>query len=185
MNHLEYQFLVQRTECNQVDSLSRITDVDFPFRGVRLLHACIGMQGDLFELQSATSVTNKKEELGDMFWYVAEAMNAMNFRGSILRTYQPGDPSFRLIKEISLFSSLIEKRYYYGHDKEFTDKEIVGSLIRIYHSLGDLCNLNGFSVSDVLTCNIDKLKIRYPHKFTQEDESNRDRQSEADAMNED
>lgn len=81
----EYQALATRTECDQGRALSRIEG--FP-NAVRLLHAVLGLMGEVGELAGALErwlwyaqpldKTNVKEELGDCQWYLAEAHNALN-----------------------------------------------------------------------------------------------------------
>jgi len=66
----------------------------------------------------------------------------------------------------------LKKYIYYGNN---LDK------INIYEELGDvmwyialICNELDFSIEDVMKTNIDKLKTRYPEKFSKEDSDNRD-----------
>lgn len=88
----EYQHLARRTECNQRAALERIAKPgltgDEQLRPVRLLHAVIGLMGEVGELAGAVErwlwygqdldVTNIREELGDGNWYAALAHNALD-----------------------------------------------------------------------------------------------------------
>ena len=118
-----FRQLSARTICPQEKALERIqTD---PVRLVQLLHSVIGMMGELGELAAALEkhiwycqpldVVNILEEIGDKFWYLAEALTALGADGD-----------------------------------------------------------------RVLQANIDKLKKRFPEKYTDEQalESNRNRQAE-------
>jgi NTP pyrophosphatase (non-canonical NTP hydrolase) len=85
MNPTEYQKAAERTECDQSRSLARITFT--PVTSVRLLHAHLGLSGEVGELAGAIEkwiyygkmldTENIKEELGDCLWYVAQMCNAI------------------------------------------------------------------------------------------------------------
>ena len=50
-------------------------------------------------------------------------------------------------------------------------KEEVGDLMWY---IANMCNMNGWDLRDIMQTNIDKLKARYPEKFTEEHAINRD-----------
>lgn len=95
MNPTEYQRLAGRTECDQHAAGRRIYNAPVPeywlsnecLRNVRLLHAAIGMMGEVGELAGCLErhvwygkdfdAVNFKEEVGDLLWYIAEACNAL------------------------------------------------------------------------------------------------------------
>lgn len=87
MNPNEYQKLAERTECNQNVSAMRFGENGL--KAIRLNHAVIGINAEGGELATALQrwlyygkpldETNIKEELGDLFWYIAEACNALGF----------------------------------------------------------------------------------------------------------
>ena len=94
MNPDKYQELADRTLCSQEGAMRRIQQNP---GSVQMLHSVIGMMGELGELASnlekwlwydqGFDMTNFKEELGDMNWYEAEALNAMEVKfSSILET---------------------------------------------------------------------------------------------------
>jgi len=90
----DYMWLAGRTECDQTRSRARIlgrlylgsTSTD-SVRWVRLLHAIIGLGGEVGELLTNvehqvyygddTDEINWIEELGDCLWYIAEACRAL------------------------------------------------------------------------------------------------------------
>lgn len=86
MEPSKYQSLAMRTECDQQGVLNRLNIYGTP--AVRLIHSVLGMMGELGELAGALErwlwygqnfdQTNFKEELGDTFWYVALAHNALD-----------------------------------------------------------------------------------------------------------
>ena len=84
MNPNEYQGLALRTECHNDQAQKR-----YDLQAVRVNHALIGMTGEIGEIAGAVEkwlhygnkpldVTNIKEELGDMFWYMALMCDALN-----------------------------------------------------------------------------------------------------------
>lgn len=134
----EYQKLAERTECSQIQAMMRIcpgthtTDLE-GIRNIRILHAVIGLMGELGEVASilqkwlwygkpfsaAEIQTKLADEGGDAQWYLAEMFNAISV-----------------------------------------------------------------PMETIMEANIDKLKVRYPEKYTDQhaaDEA-RDRQAEAKAV---
>jgi NTP pyrophosphatase (non-canonical NTP hydrolase) len=87
MNTKEYQRLAMRTETNPTKSLDRV--VKFSERSIRVLHACLGMSGEVGEIsgaiekwlmyQQTLDTINLREELGDLLWYMAQLCNALDF----------------------------------------------------------------------------------------------------------
>ena len=98
MNPNEYQKLAARTECDQWAALDRMVSyrpyedvhtrqLESKLIPVRANHAAIGIAGEAGELAAAIErwiyygkpldVINVKEELGDLFWYMAEMCNAL------------------------------------------------------------------------------------------------------------
>jgi NTP pyrophosphatase (non-canonical NTP hydrolase) len=98
MNPEEYQKLAARTECDQWMALDRMAtyrpyedvhprQLESKLIPVRANHAAIGIAGEAGELAAAIErwiyygkpldVINVKEELGDLFWYMAEMCNAL------------------------------------------------------------------------------------------------------------
>lgn len=87
----KYQQLASRTICPQDKPLPRLSALSKSlegYEGVKLLHAVIGLTGEVGELAGAVEKyayygqpldeTNIKEELGDILWYVAEACEALD-----------------------------------------------------------------------------------------------------------
>jgi NTP pyrophosphatase (non-canonical NTP hydrolase) len=96
MDPSKYQQLAGRTECNQWESRDRMIcyrpyDVhdsrsEDRLQPIRVNHAIIGMTGEIGELAGALErwiyygqpmdLTNLKEEIGDVLWYLALLCNA-------------------------------------------------------------------------------------------------------------
>ena len=48
--------------------------------------------------------------------------------------------------------------------------------------IANFCNINGFSLEDILSNNIEKLRTRYPNKFTEYDANNRNLDAERSVL---
>ena len=91
MQPSRYQQLAARTECDQEAAQQRVGDPEGkpPQMMVRLLHACLGLTGEVGEMAATTEhwvyyghpldKTNLKEEIGDCLWYLALACNALGW----------------------------------------------------------------------------------------------------------
>jgi len=95
LNHLKnttmdpdsYQADASRTRAPQDKVIYRIHELGNNCKGVQLLHAIIGMTGEIGEIAGAyekfayygqtLDESNLKEELGDVLWYIAEACDAL------------------------------------------------------------------------------------------------------------
>ena len=144
-----------------------------------LSHMTLGLMSELVEYNEAVDEVNSREELADIMWYVA---NYCSFRGYDL--YELTESSLNMFAEekdfftkltlhISSLSDLVKKYVAYGKEIDtILEMEFIGALAKlildypIFNSKRDLQN------------NIDKLKIRYPEKFTTENAINRDLEQE-------
>ena len=90
MNVNDYQRLAMRTKCDQIEALYRISNKENHTPGVSLIQlnqAALGLAGDAGELCNAVArcvyygkeldLTNVKEEVGDVLWWIAEACDAI------------------------------------------------------------------------------------------------------------
>jgi NTP pyrophosphatase (non-canonical NTP hydrolase) len=78
------------------------------------------------------------------------------------------------------FVDTLKKFIFYGKPLDLTNlKEELGDLMWY---IGLACDTLGISLNEVLTSNIEKLKKRYPEKFTEEKALNRDIDNELKHM---
>jgi len=89
----EYQKLAERTECDQRESVRRVSRSPMAYteeerlKSIRLLHSVVGLSGEVGEMAATVErwvyygqrldEANLKEEIGDCFWYLALACNAL------------------------------------------------------------------------------------------------------------
>lgn len=180
----EYQKLAHRTECDQERSLARVM-LDKPMT-IRLMHAVIGFGGDLGELWDPEDDLNVVEEAGDLLWYLAEAFNALEAEMEILPTtplYNGADEAYdRLVFLYGEWCTEVERYIYYG--KEFDKEKALEKMVELVTVIDTLLKYEQTTLEDTMEANIEKLKKRFPDKFTEEAaaEENRDRKAEAEAM---
>ena len=151
-----------------VDSLPGITGTT----KVRLLHSALGMSTEIAELQNAferDDRTNVLEEIGDVLWYWAIAIETLN-----PLTYAPPEDEERLrlsvyeserrlIAAICHWADVVRK--YTIHCKDLSRAEAHSALFDVWSAAGGLCRSLGTNVESVMQRNIAKLHKRFPEKY--------------------
>lgn len=78
--------------------------------------------------------------------------------------------------EAAELSDVFKKHLAYGKDIDWVNiKEEIGDLMWY---IANFCNLNDIDLEEVMETNINKLRARFPKKFTQENALNRDLETE-------
>ena len=162
------------------------TSVDLGDLKLNLSHMVLGIISELEEYNKAMvegDMVNAREELADMCWYLA---NYCNFRGFDLEDIigNPNSLSFDLEKweeNVPLFFTFSSRlsdyvKKYIAYNKPLDEKLEKKTIEAIAYSLTLDDNYFDFEVD--LKKNIDKLKQRYPEKFTEENALNRDLKAE-------
>jgi len=129
---------------------------------------------------------NVKEEVGDIFWYIAGLMEHENLSvdmdsilsGDIPELNNTSDLTDNIV--VSLGLSIIFSRLLSDVGRDDTAKNIDD----LATSLLMFCNQNEFDVRRILENNIEKLRARFPKKFTQYDAINRDLVAESEVLDE-
>jgi len=82
--------------------------------------------------------------------------------------------------EAAEIADLYKKHIAYGKTLDLVNlKEEIGDLMWY---IANMCNLHGWDLLEILATNIEKLKARYPDKFTNEQALNRDLVKERDIL---
>jgi NTP pyrophosphatase (non-canonical NTP hydrolase) len=77
-----------------------------------------------------------------------------------------------MLTEVGELADVFKKYMAYQKQIDWVNvKEEVGDLLWY---VSNFCNINGFDLEEILQTNINKLRARYPEKFTQENAINRD-----------
>ena len=140
------------------------------------LHCVIGISTEIAEFADAIvkkDATNIKEEIGDIMWYTA----------NLERLTDNDAPLPKDMKGVQVFADewlfgtqeLVDhykKAVYYGSD---VDQLYVKEHLRmIKETICGIVNNAGGDIESILETNINKLRIRYPEKFNQDEAENRD-----------
>lgn len=182
MRFLEYIGLAVRTESPR----------HFDGINTRIVHAAMGLMTEAVELHQFSTMVNLKEELGDICWYAAIAIDSfgLNDESSMasigLESEVPtvNVSSERRVMVIIYAASdnvdMVKKHMFYGRPISYGD--FIENIKEILDSVRMICNAHGILFSDVLESNIRKLKARYPKKFTSEKAIVRDLAAESEAL---
>lgn len=140
-----------------------------------ILHAALGLAGEVFELRNSTSIENSLEEQGDLFFYVIALMQKTDFKIKDLAFYYK--PKNQLVRSYAIWETIAEeaidctkKLVIYEQRK----KNLPVSTDLLWNSVGRIfagdyemnsCHHVEFALSylrPVIQGNIDKLLKRYP-----------------------
>jgi hypothetical protein len=221
LNPKEYQPLAARTECVQYASRHRmfgfrnqpiptinLSNNDDTLRPIRVNHCVIGMTGEIGELAELHLSSREFDraqltlEFGDLFWYMAEGMNALGFNMQTLAANYVDVMDLRIndFKEryatamlglsatLGRMASELQRWIYYGkydgEDHTGTPKfdTFMSNMAYQFRVLlgwvRSIFSIVGLDLGNVLHLNIEKLKVRYPEKYTDQQALNRDTKAE-------
>lgn len=157
MTHNDYQKLAFRT--------CKITDSE----KFDLLHMAVGIGSEYNELIKAikrNDITNIIEEIGDMFWYISGCCSIYNIKLNevvVLNDKRVLDYLELLPLAISTIQDNIKKDAIYGKGTKY---ETIYQLKYLILLLQSMLNVIHVSIETVYTTNINKLKVRYPEKYS-------------------
>jgi len=177
MNWEEYKNLSEKTLSTEFHCGKQVEN---------LLHGVVGVITELEELIGWNDDVNKKEEVADIFWYIALLDRELNLNLKI-PTY---DVEFTQIgndvliiqsfKTSSLLLDLLKKKLFYNKNIDIASfSDLTKSL---FQSMCIFCNVNDIDVESILNTNIEKLKARYGEKFTSERAINRNLEIEREIL---
>jgi hypothetical protein len=187
MNFKEYIGLAIKTEsCDINEIYDRLGNENL----VRMLHASLGMVTEVtefFESLDKCDSINIKEEIGDLFWYIAVSFHAarkefpdivMPYDGLIWLGMDIDKTKKKLLSSISEFVDIIKRTIYYDAYC-LESKKLEKVLMDIYKTAYWAIGVTGSGErDDVLKCNIEKLMKRYGEKFNSDGALNRDIKNE-------
>ncbi len=145
---------------------------------LNLSHMAMGMSSEINELSTAIRQNDKVnigEELADICWYAGN-LSTMIGIGDINDEITFKEDDNRTLEDfISLCNNTIKR--YVAYDKTIDGGEEIWLQMyidAIFKNIEILCLLYDLNFEQILENNIDKLKIRFPDKFTTTDALNRD-----------
>lgn len=155
---------------------------------VDLAHMVLGMCSEFSELLLAKSKNddiNISEEIADTFWYLSNYCNIRNY--SLQELWETSELQLELFDLnqyninnyfycLAELQDLVKKNLAYG--KVIDTKKEIDCLLSYMISMRVLWRDVNFDLEKSLENNINKLKIRFPDKFTKENAINRDLEKE-------
>lgn len=150
----QYQLLCLRTKSDVVP-----IDRTWPFEVNDMLHAVLGMSSELGEMLAKPK---DRKEFGDFNWYFAIGMAAIDMTQwpTTMRSDTP------LIVLVEPLISIVKARLYYH--KITSASRTYNAFINIASGIDSYAYAHEWDIQEIWYENIEKLKIRYPDKFTVE-----------------
>lgn len=144
----------------------------------RLLHAALGIVTELMEYYDSEGDINAKEELGDVYWYVAIAADELELTFDEIKESHNGIGT----PEIAMggLCDVIKRASFYG--VPFDTQKFTQWLGLILHWLERHCRGWKITPEECMAANIAKLRKRFPDKFTTDNAVNRDKDAEIEAV---
>jgi NTP pyrophosphatase (non-canonical NTP hydrolase) len=169
MNWNEYKILSKKTLSTEFHCGKQVEN---------LLHGVTGVITELEELLDWNDDVNKKEEVADIFWYIALLDRELDLSLKI-PTYsteftQIGNDTLIIqsFKTSSILLDFLKKKIFYNKN---IDVNIFSNQTRnLFQSMCIFCYINDINIESILDTNIEKLKARYVDKFSSEKAINRD-----------
>jgi hypothetical protein len=147
-----------------------------------LLHGVVGIITELEELIDWNDEVNKKEEVADIFWYLALIDRELNINFQIenyekqLHQVTNEKLIMQSFKTSSKLLDDLKKKIFYN--KLIDEENFVRKTKNLFDTLGVFCYINNIEINDILDKNIAKLKARYGEKFSTERAIKRDLEKE-------
>ena len=154
--------------------------------GANLSHMVLGIISEQEEFLKALVENDKVniiEESADAIWYIANYCNFRDFdlqeiydtkEDTIIEAWETEVSGYEV--QISKLADYVKKFIAYG--KPLNSKDEINCLkILLDIICGDIIELNG-NVEKALQNNIDKLKVRFPDKLTEQNALNRNLEEE-------
>ena len=146
----------------------------------------MGAMTESVELLAFTDQLNLSEELGDICWYIAIAVDTIkpaDFEPVVTRVFdglRQGVAIRNLCEQSAHLLDMTKKNVFHGRQ---IDKVAFAQTCQlIIELIKTICNMNGILFSDVLSANIRKLKVRYPARYSDHNADTRDLTSERQAL---
>lgn len=147
---------------------------------LNVLHMVLGMNSEFDELYNATDDVNRSEEVTDIFWYLSNYCNIKDI--DLWRVFEvmpnlyyyinlKDDYVEQLQVAISKLTDLEKKKFAYGKTIERINE--LEAVCEVAKRINDCYAYFNFNPEEAMGKNINKLKVRFPDKFTKENAINR------------
>lgn len=177
MNWNDYKVLSEKTLSTEFHCGKQVEN---------LLHGVIGIITELEELLDWKDNVNQKEEVADIFWYIALLDRELGLNLEVnLPTKQITQVTNQFLivqsfKTSSLLLDFLKKKIYYNKAIDFVNFN--QEIFNLFELMLIFCKLNDIDIEMILDTNISKLKARYGDKFTSDRAINRDLKTERNIL---
>lgn len=173
------------TTINNYQERASRTLSKLPYQAADGAHMALGIATEIGELKKARNnkdLQNIREEHGDINWYIANECNiyGISFKDLYETAKEYRDAKVSLTFKLDEFLDVHKRELAYG--KKIEDHDMFDEMLPLVMFLMDICEWHGFSYEDALKINIEKLYVRYPEKFTNEDALNRNLDKEKEVL---
>lgn len=137
--------------------------------GEGLVHASIGMVGELIELRGAHSPDNLLEELGDFEFYFCAFHQVLGFQWIFNNGGERAALGLVLAQEYLLDSAeflLDQSKKVWVYGKEINKVHLEFGIANVQKNLNQVYHVLGVNRALVISGNMDKLRKRYPVGYT-------------------
>ena len=180
---------------NDYQDLAMRTCKDMGNRKLNIAHMVIGLTSELHELYSAIDkqdLVNISEEIADKYWYLAGLCTLYNISLVDIISDRDENTGLDLADEISKLNEIIKKDIIY--DKypiqlgklagvsQLLKELVANNILNVVNCLASIEAESNINLEKALIANIEKLKVRYPDKYTDEKAINRDLKSEREML---
>lgn len=153
-----------------------------------LAHMVMGMTSEQNELHSALDkedYVNALEEIADIFWYIAGYCTFRNYKLQDIYNL-PSTNIVDYINSISKLTDIVKKAMVYNKEIDIEkEMEYLNNICKNLNAMIDYIN-NEFDLKldliTALTNNINKLKVRFPDKYSDDLANNRDLNKELEQL---
>lgn len=149
--------------------------------GINLLHSAIGVSTEVGEIVEAVKgkvpaeidVVNLAEECADIMWYLAIPIRDYALDFGKLNSLAPYKTTVsQLVVDASNFLDMMKKVAFYG--KPINIDLVDHHVCTIYQHMITMAHEYTFDLELAMSNNQDKLRARFPDKFSNENAINRD-----------
>ena len=173
MEWTEYKVLSEKTLSTEFNCGKQVEN---------LLHGVSGVITELEELLGWNDEVNKKEEVADVFWYIALLDRELDLNLEI-PNYEKGITQLtsqtliiQSFKTSSLLLDFLKKKLFYN--KSIDIDAFSNESKSLFETMCTFCKVNNIDVKSILDTNIEKLKARYGEKFSSDRAINRNLEKE-------
>lgn len=177
-------------EIKQYQEEVKRTNADLGSKILNSIHMIVGMNSEYNELCEAVEKQDKiniSEELTDIMWYLCNYCNVYDIKLPVIFKFHPSakdisikHPIKDLFMKISKLTDIEKKTWVYF--KVIENYKRIDLVLAIAISLSNLYYLHDIDPYQSMQNNIDKLRKRFPEKFTEELAENRNLSEERESL---